>query len=223
MDRQERTELARRLAERVFHGTELACFVRGTRIDTEDGPVAVEDLREGMGIVTMDHGLQPLRRVLCKRVSGMGRLAPVVIAPWVFGNGSALRVSPHHRMLVTGWRAEIVSGAEEVLAAAGDLVNGRDVCVEPVAEVDYFHLLMDRHEIIYAEEAATESYHPFAADAAALSPETLRDFAAIFAELAAQGGPGQGRAEDLRFWDETLLGAAARPCARPEEAALLRA
>lgn len=209
MDLQEKRNAALDLAERVFLTTDLACFAASTRIETAEGLIAVEDLREGMMVETMDRGLQPLRRVLAKTVSGMGALAPVVIEAGVLGNGRALRLSPHHRMVITGWRAELLTGEPEVLAKARDLLDGRQVRVEPVVEVTYFHLLFDRHEIIFAEGAASESYHPFADDAADLSPGTLAEIEAIYPDL--------GRA----FWEGTLLGGTVRPCARPEEAALL--
>ena len=162
-----RVDVALALAVQVFKGTDLACFARGTRIETAAGFVAVEDLRDGMMIETMYHGLQPVRRVLSKVVDGR--------------------------------------------AAAADLVDGARVRVVPVDQVEYFHLLFDRHEIIFAEGAATESYHPFADDAAALGPETLAELQALF--------PDMGRA----FWEGTLLGGTARPCASREEAALLLA
>lgn len=216
-------DMARRLAERIFLGTDLACFTAGTRIETAEGLVAVEDLRCGMMIETMDHGLQPLRRVLRKRVAGKGALTPVVIAAGVFGNARPLRLSPHHRMVVSGWRAELVTGEPEVLVAAGDLVDGIRVRREEAAEVEYFHLLFDRHEIIFAEGAATESYHPFAGEAAELSPALRQEFLTIFRELAPVHAPDLVSVAELPFWKDTLLGATARPCARPEEAALLLA
>lgn len=206
-----RVDAALAVAVKVFKATDLACFARGTRIETATGFVAVEDLRDGMLIETMDRGLQPVRRVLSKVVDGRGALAPVVLAAGVLGNVRALQVSPHHRMVVSGWRAELLTGEPEVLAAAAHLVDGARVRVDPVDRVEYFHLLFDRHEIIFAEGAATESYHPFAADAAGLAPETLAELEAVF--------PDMGRA----FWEGTLLGGTARPCANREEAALLLA
>ena len=219
----ESVDMARKLAEHIFRDTELACFTAGTRIETAHGLVAVEDLREGMLIETMDNGLQPLRRVLRKTVAGIGALTPVVIEAGVFGNARALRLSPHHRMVVSGWRAELVTGAPEVLAAAGDLVDGRRVRREEAAKVEYLHLLLDRHEIIFAEGAATESYHPFAGVPADLPVAVMQEFCAIFRELAPTFAPDLAKAKDLPFWQDTLLGATARPCARPEEAALLMA
>lgn len=195
----------------LFETTDLACFLRGTRIETAEGMVAVEDLTDGMLISTMDRGLQPVLRVLSKTVGARGPLAPVRIETGVLGNDRPLLVSPHHRMLVTGWRAEILTGEVEVLAHAIDLVDDRRVRIEPQAEVEYFHLLFDRHEIIFAEGAPTESYHPFASDAGDVSPRTLDEIEAIF--------PGMGR----QFWEGTLLGGTARPCATGAEARLLLA
>ena len=209
--RDNRIDAALAAAVQVFQTTELACFARGTRIETAAGFVAVEDLRDGMMIETMDNGLQPVRRVLSKRVDGRGALAPVEIAAGVLGNVRAVRVSPHHRMVMSGWRAELLTGEPEVLAAAADLVDGDRVQVVPVETVEYFHLLFDRHEIIFAEGAATESYHPFAYDAAELAPATLAELEAVF--------PDMGRA----FWEGTLLGGTVRPCASRDAAALLLA
>jgi len=197
------TEAARlEAAMRVFARTELACLARGTRIETAAGLVAVEDMTDGMLVETMDHGLQPVRRVLSKTVDGTGALAPVVIAAGVLGNLRPLRVSPHHRMAVTGWRAELLTGEAEVLAQARHLVDGMRVRVEQVAEVEYFHLLFDRHEIVFAEGAPTESYHPFSTDAADLSAATLAELRVVFPGLDALRVP-------------------ARPCASAAEAALL--
>ena len=117
----------------------------------------------------------------------------------------------HHRMVVSGWRAELLTGEPVVLATAADLVYGDREQVVPEERVEYFHLLFDRHEIIFAEGAATESYHPFAQDAAELAPDTLAELLAVFPDL--------GRA----FWEGTLLGGTARPCASRTEAALLLA
>lgn len=209
--REDVTERAIGIAVEMFRTTELACFLRGTRIETEDGLIAVEDLQEGMLVETMDRGLQPVRRVLSKTVDGMGPLAPVVIATGVLGNSRPIAVSPHHRMVVTGWRAELLTGEPEVLAAAVDLVDGARVRVVPQAEVEYFHLLFDRHEIVFAEGAPTESYHPFAADAGKIAPDTLAELVTLFPELGTD------------FWAGTLLGGTVRPCATSAEARLLLA
>lgn len=192
-------------ATRVFTQTDLACFVRGTRIETASGQVMVEDIADGTLVMTADHGLQPVRRVLSKTVAATGDLAPICIAAGTLGNDRDLLVSPHHRMVLSGWQAELLTGEPEVLVAAGQLATGSDrIYRQPMETVDYFHLLFDRHEIIFAEGAATESYHPLSHDANERAPGTQAELATLFPELLADGA-------------ETR---AARPCIAPHEAAL---
>jgi hypothetical protein len=200
-----RVDAALALAVQVFQTTELACFARGTRIETAAGFVAVEDLRDGMMIETMDNGLQPVRRVLSKRVDGRGALAPVEIAAGVLGNVRAVRVSPHHRMVVTGWRAELLTGEPEVLAAAADLVDGDRVRVVAVEQVEYFHLLFDRHEIIFAEGAPVESLLADWLVRGALPPAQRAELEALFPQL----------------FEQAASPAPARPCLTVKEGRIL--
>jgi hypothetical protein len=76
-------------------------------------------------------------------------------------------------MLVRGWRAELLAGLSEVMVAAVHLVNGRTVVRAPCAEVTYVHFMLERHEIVFAEGAETESLDP-AGEAAAADREILR-------------------------------------------------
>jgi hypothetical protein len=99
------------------------------------------------------------------------------------GNTRPLSVSPNHRMLVTGWRAEIHFGDREILVPAKALINGDTIRAHPCTSVTYVHLLMDRHEVIFAEGAATETLHPgdyLMAGASSTSAEILE----LFPELA---------------------------------------
>ncbi len=137
-----------------------ACFVRGTRIQTQLGLRKIEELRVGDLVITKDHGAQPLRWVGHSTVAGTDIWAPIRFAPGVLGNDRALLVSPQHRILVGGWQSELYYGEDEVLVSAKHLVNGRSVRPVMRDQVDYFHLLFDRHEVIYSEGAASESFHP---------------------------------------------------------------
>lgn len=136
------------------------CFVAGTLIRLPGGEVAVEEIAVGDLVETMDHGPQPVRWTGRRRVRGGGDFAPVRIEAGALGNKRALFVSPQHRMLMTGLRAELLFGEGEILVAARHLVGLAGVVVAPVEWVDYVHLLFDRHEVIFAEGAATESFYP---------------------------------------------------------------
>ncbi|MGL4281262.1 MAG: Hint domain-containing protein, partial [Albidovulum sp.] len=136
------------------------CFTPGTLIATPAGEQEVETLRAGDRVKTMDHGPQRLRWAGRCTVSGRRDFAPVRIAAGVFGNRRPLVVSPNHRMLLTGWQAELLFGEPSILVSAKHLVGMEGVAYAPCDEVDYIHLLFDCHEIIFAEGAPTESFHP---------------------------------------------------------------
>lgn len=160
-----------------------ACFVRGTRIETPNGLRRIEDLRAGDAVVTKDHGVQILRWAGFTSVPGGGIWAPIRFAPGTLGNTRALLVSPQHRMLLGGWQSELYYGEDEVLVSAKHLINGTTVRRVVRGTVDYFHLLFDRHEVIYSEGAASESFHP--GDTVMQdNPEIRAEVIALFPELA---------------------------------------
>ena len=80
---------------------------------------------------TLDQGLQLVYWAGQRKVSWCGSMAPIEIAAGALGNWPRLVVSPQHRMLIEGWRAEIYFGQRQVLSAA-------------------VHLAFEQHEIIFA-------------------------------------------------------------------------
>lgn len=161
----------------------VPCLTSGTHVRTEHGMVRVEDLCVGDRVETMDSGLQEIRWIGSRTVPGKGHLAPVVITAGTFGNTKTLRVSQQHRMLVHDWRADLLSGYNEVLVAAKHLVDHDSIYIQEVEEVQYFHILFDKHEVIYAENAATESFHPGAVGLSGLADPQLAELLELFPEL----------------------------------------
>lgn len=185
----------------------LICFTPGTRILTRHGERPIDSLRPGDLVVTRDHGLRPVRWLGRRRVPGTGSLAPVVIdAGATGGESAALTVSPRHRMLFTGYRAELLFGEPEVLVTAAHLVNGRDVRRAPRSEVTYMHLMFDRHEVIYAEGMATESFYAGEGALSAVDAPAREELFTVFPELRSAAGEHR---------------ITARPCLRRHEAQLL--
>lgn len=118
-----------------------ACFLRGTRLDTPQGP----------------------RRVLWvghSPVDGMGEHAPNRFEMGSIGNDRPLLVSPLHRILIADWRAPYYFGMDEVFVHAKHLVNGRSIRRVLRKRAEYFHVMFDRHEIVQAHGAASESFYP---------------------------------------------------------------
>ena len=137
------------------------CFAAGTVIETASGPRQIETLRPGDLIMTADHGPQPLRWIGQRSVPGIGALAPIQISAGSLGNRRDLLVSPQHRMLIKGEIAQALFNTPEVLVAARDLINDRSIMVDRyVQDVTYVHLLLDRHQIVFANGLESESFHP---------------------------------------------------------------
>lgn len=147
----------------------IVCFVRGTMIETDKGPVSVEQLSVGDRIHTRDHGMQEIRwigstRLLAKTLEAHHNLRPIRIRSGAIGEktpSADLLVSPQHRILVRSRIAQRMFGAMEVLVSAKQLcdLDGIDVA-EDLTDVEYFHFLLDRHEVVYSNGAETASLYP---------------------------------------------------------------
>lgn len=82
-------------------------------------------------------------------------------------------------------------GGSEVMAAACHLINDHSVLRQPNGLVTYLHLLLDRHEVIFAEGAPTESFFPGPQAFDAMSAATLDSlFRAMPALRSNPGGFG---------------------------------
>lgn len=136
---------------------EVVCFLAGTRIQTPDGPCAIEDLMPGQLVVTLNRGAQPIRWIGRSSVCGLGRLAPVCIRAGALGNERDLFLSPNHRVLVRSSTAELWYGQAEVLVPAKALVDGVHIRTVPMPRADYFHIMLDDHQMVFSEGIATET------------------------------------------------------------------
>lgn len=193
------------------------CVQRGTLIETALGPVAVEDLETGTRVKTLDSGPQPVRWIGARRLRPVDflrapELRPIRIGAGALGPGCPaqdLLVSPQHRVLVSGWKAELYFGQLEILVPAKALVNDHDIRIaHDVEDVEYFHVLFDRHEIMLTNGAPTESFFPGAYVLGDLDRGIQEELHAIFPHL-----------ED----DFANFGPPARVSVRPRDAAVLQA
>ena len=160
------------------------CFTRGTLIKTDQGERPIEQLAAGDMVLTMDHGYQPIRWIGSSKRAATGDLAPILIRKGALGNDRDLRVSPQHRMLLQGWQAEMLFVELEVLATAKSLLNDQTILRDEGGEVEYFHMLFDTHEIIYAEGCPSESFHPGQQGWKALDQATRDEILTLFPQLA---------------------------------------
>jgi len=161
----------------------LPCFVAGTHILTTKGEVTVENLSTGDLVITMDHGIQPVRWIGSSTRAAQGNMAPILFEKGAFGNSRDLLVSPQHRMLVQGWQAELLFGETEVLVPAKSLVTDQTVRQVTGGLVSYYHVLFDNHEIIYSDGAPSESYHPNDKNISGFDPASRDEIFALFPQL----------------------------------------
>ena len=176
------------------------CFTPGTLISTENGQRPVETLKRGDCVVTRDNGL--------KRIVWVGRrdfsyhelietdgLQPILIKAHAFGEGRPQRdmlVSPNHRFLI--------SEGEEHLASAQLLIDHQRVKRAATLGVSYIHFLCNAHEVILANGAWSESFHPDDAVMKELAPEQRQEILLLFPEVATMGAARRFRPV-RKIWD----------------------
>lgn len=133
----------------------LACYVRGTRIATLNGEVAVEALAEGDQVMLASGEIAPIvwigrRRLDCRRHPQPHQIWPVRVCAHAFGHDLPRRdllLSPNHAVFV-----------DDVLIPVRYLINGTTIRQEACAGVDYFHVDLPRHAVLLAEGLPAESY-----------------------------------------------------------------
>lgn len=140
------------------------CFVEGMMISTPSGPRAVQGLKPGDLVNTLDRGPCPIvalrhRRLSLEDLRKNPRHAPVRLPVSVFGGfGPDLLVSPQHRLLLRSKVAERMFGQSEVLAPAAQLIGHAGIARDAVSTpVTYIHVILDHHAILQVNDVASES------------------------------------------------------------------
>ena len=173
-------------ASLTFENTNIICFAAGTPITTISGEVAVEDLRVGDRVLTVDNGFQAVRWVGRRKVAAHSRFAPVLIKKGVLNNDRDLLVSPQHRMFVSSKIVQRVSGDGEILVPAKHLVGIDGVELRPQPVIEYVHFLFDNHELVFSAGAISESLYTGPEALKAVDPFARQEILGMFPELADQ-------------------------------------
>ena len=131
------------------------CFAGGTTIATARGKVAVEALRLGDRVCTATGELRPViwigwRRTNIARHPDPASVRPVRVAAHALGQDRPCRdiwLSPDHALFIDG-----------VLIPVRYLINDATIVQEHRDAITYWHVELDRHDVILAEGLACESY-----------------------------------------------------------------
>ena len=177
----------------AFEDGIIPCFTPGTLIATPQGTRPVEALRPGDLVLTRDAGLRPVlwssaTTLPATRLARDPHLAPILIPTGALGPNLPDRdmmVSPQHRMLMTGWKAQLLTGSSEVLVPAKALTGmGGIRQLTDARSVRYLHLLFDSHQVICANGTWSESLHAGELDKSELDAPARAELFEIFPHLA---------------------------------------
>ncbi len=171
----------------------VVCFLRGTLIETENGWWApVQDLRPGDRVMTADHGLRQIMWIGAKSIAARilartARLRPIHVSAGALGAQiphSGLYLSPQHRVLVRSKTAARMFGTQEVLVAIKNLtpLAGIDA-TDDGRSVEYYHLLLENHEIVFANGAPCESLLLGKEALKSLDHDTRQEIICLFPQL----------------------------------------
>ena len=134
------------------------CFLKGTRIWTPDGESGVEDLRVNDLVVTSSGEAKSIQWVWGRRFERQsGRKWDQEIVPIRVARSALGPNTPHRDLYLSRYHCLYVDG---VLIPAVDLINNSTIAkVDDIhlREIEYFHIKLDRHGVIYAEGAACET------------------------------------------------------------------
>jgi hypothetical protein len=134
------------------------CFLKGTRIWTPEGESRVEDLRINDLVITASGEAKPIQWIWARRFERQPaqkwaeEIVPIRVAQSALGPNT-----PHRDLYLSQYHCLYI---DSVLIPVLDLLNGLTISrVDDIhlREIEYFHIKLDRHSVIYAEGAACET------------------------------------------------------------------
>ena len=168
----------------TLHAMGIPCFVAGSRIDTPQGPVAVEDLRVGSLVRVRDGPPQPVlwaasRRVRAAEMQTDRRLLPIEIRTGALGNSGPVRVSAQHCLMVPEGTGRLIRARHlvELGLPGARVMSGKRGCI-------YHHILLPKHALVNIEGAWAESFWPGPTGYAALDATARQALIRAFPALA---------------------------------------
>lgn len=132
------------------------CVLRGTRILTPSGQVAVEDLAIGTLVETV-RGALPVKWIGRQRFSKDTPLWHWSVAPIRVARFALSDQYPHRDLYLSRYHSLFIDG---FLIPVHWLVNGTSIALAALDErdhIEYFHLELETHEVIFAEGAPAET------------------------------------------------------------------
>ena len=137
----------------------FACFLRGTRLDTPNGEIAVEDLRPGDLVLTERNGAVPVKWIGKRALLPGHNLRPEAVLPVRVRAGAIADGVPRRDLLLSPDHGLYLGGG---LIPVKLVENGVTIVQETTAPAGsrftYFHIELETHDILLAEATPAESY-----------------------------------------------------------------
>jgi hypothetical protein len=135
------------------------CFLKGTRIETAEGERQIEDLAIGNLVATMFGGRRPVKWIGRYPFRKSDPATPWIKAalPVRIARSALAPDLPHADLYVTAAHSLLIDG---VLVPAEMLINGTTITryeARELDELEYFHIKLESHDVVYAEGAPTET------------------------------------------------------------------
>jgi hypothetical protein len=134
------------------------CYLRGTRIRTPEGERRIEQLKIGDLVVTLSGESKPIKWIGRQRFEKSSECWPKDFEPIRISRFALDERTPHGDLYLSPNHAIYIDG---VLIPAKYLVNGLNItqCAPEGADViDYLHIELFAHDVIYAEDATAETF-----------------------------------------------------------------
>jgi hypothetical protein len=134
-----------------------SCFARGTEILTREGYRAIESLAAGTEVAVRFAGFAPIKAIDSFTLNRVGSAWAGSSRPVRVKRGALGDNMPAVDLCLTASHAVFVDG---LLVPVGDLVNGASIAFETAAgqdSLDFFHIELERHDVLDAAGAPCES------------------------------------------------------------------